>query len=80
VPVHMVQARLGHEDPQTTLRVYARPAKTSDAAAADASVDWSSGAKASSPALFVRELTSEGAPILDVMGCHYSLQNSVKVC
>jgi integrase len=36
VPVHVVQARLGHEDPQTTLRVYARLAKASDAAAADA--------------------------------------------
>ncbi|WP_196802389.1 tyrosine-type recombinase/integrase [Arthrobacter sp. 131MFCol6.1] len=36
VPVHVVQARLGHEEPQTTLRVYARPAKASDAAAADA--------------------------------------------
>lgn len=36
VPVHVVQARLGHEDPQTTLRVYARLSKESDAAAADA--------------------------------------------
>ena len=36
VPVHVVQARLGHEDPQTTLRVYARLSKASDAAAADA--------------------------------------------
>lgn len=36
VPVHVVQARMGHEDPQTTLRVYARLAKASDAAAADA--------------------------------------------
>ncbi|MET4618723.1 integrase [Arthrobacter sp. 2762] len=36
VPVRVVQARLGHEDPQTTLRVYARLSKASDAAAADA--------------------------------------------
>lgn len=36
VPVHVVQARLGHEDPQTTLRVYARMSAPSDAAAADA--------------------------------------------
>ncbi|UDL14875.1 integrase [Arthrobacter phage Sarge] len=36
VPVHVVQARLGHEDPQTTLRVYARLSKASDVAAADA--------------------------------------------
>jgi hypothetical protein len=36
VSVHVVQARLGHQDPQTTLRVYARLAKASDAAAADA--------------------------------------------
>lgn len=36
VPVHVVQARLGHEDPQTTLRVYARLSEASDAAAADA--------------------------------------------
>lgn len=36
VPVHVVQARLGHEDANTTLRVYARLAKASDAAAADA--------------------------------------------
>lgn len=36
VPVHVVQARLGHEDPLTTLRVYARLSKASDAAAADA--------------------------------------------
>lgn len=36
VPVHVVQARMGHEDPQTTLRVYARLSKASDAAAADA--------------------------------------------
>jgi len=36
VPVHTVQARMGHEDPQTTLRVYARLAEASDLAAADA--------------------------------------------
>lgn len=36
VPVHVVQARMGHEDPQTTLRVYARMSAPSDAAAADA--------------------------------------------
>lgn len=36
IPVHVVQARMGHEDPQTTLRVYARLAKASDEAAADA--------------------------------------------
>ena len=36
VPVHVVQARMGHEDPQTTLRVYARMSTASDAAAADA--------------------------------------------
>lgn len=36
VPVHTVQARLGHEDPQTTLRVYARLASGDDLAAADA--------------------------------------------
>lgn len=36
VPVHVVQARLGHEDPQTTLRVYSRLARGDDAAAADA--------------------------------------------
>lgn len=36
VPVHVVQARMGHEDPGTTLSVYARLAKASDAAAADA--------------------------------------------
>ena len=36
VPVHIVQARLGHEDPQTTLRVYARLANGDDMAAADA--------------------------------------------
>ncbi|WP_144627626.1 tyrosine-type recombinase/integrase [Arthrobacter woluwensis] len=35
VPLHVVQARLGHEDPQTTLRVYARLSTTDDAAAAD---------------------------------------------
>jgi integrase len=36
VPVHVVQARMGHEDPNTTLRVYARMSTASDAAAADA--------------------------------------------
>jgi integrase len=36
VPVHVVQARMGHEDPQTTLRVYARMSTASDTAAADA--------------------------------------------
>ncbi|NKG22185.1 tyrosine-type recombinase/integrase [Paeniglutamicibacter terrestris] len=36
VPVHTVQARLGHEDPQTTLKVYARLASGDDLAAADA--------------------------------------------
>lgn len=36
VPMHVVQARLGHEDPQTTLRVYASLSKASDAAATDA--------------------------------------------
>lgn len=36
VPVHAVQARLGHQDPQTTLRVYARLASGDDLAAADA--------------------------------------------
>lgn len=36
VPVHVVQARMGHEDPQTTLRVYARMSTASDQAAADA--------------------------------------------
>lgn len=36
VPVHTVQARLGHQDPQTTLRVYARLASGDDLAAADA--------------------------------------------
>jgi len=36
IPVHVVQARMGHEDPQTTLRVYARLSTASDAAAADA--------------------------------------------
>lgn len=36
VPVHVVQARLGHEDSATTLRVYARLSKASDIAAADA--------------------------------------------
>lgn len=36
VPVHVVQARLGHEDPQTTLKVYSRMAKGDDLAAIDA--------------------------------------------
>lgn len=36
VPIHIVQARLGHEDPQTTLRVYSRLARGDDAEAADA--------------------------------------------
>lgn len=36
VPVHVVQARMGHEDAQTTLRVYARLAQASDTTAADA--------------------------------------------
>lgn len=36
VPIQDVQARLGHEDPQTTLRVYARLTSTGDLAAADA--------------------------------------------
>ena len=36
VPVHVVQARLGHEDSATTLRVYARLAQASDTSAADA--------------------------------------------
>lgn len=35
VPVHVVQSRLGHEDPQTTLRVYSRLARGDDEAAAD---------------------------------------------
>jgi len=36
VPVHVVQARMGHEDSSTTLRVYARLAQASDTSAADA--------------------------------------------
>jgi len=36
VPIHKVQARMGHEDPQTTLRVYARLSQASDTSAADA--------------------------------------------
>lgn len=36
VPVHVVQARLGHEDPQTTLRIYAQMSTGDDIAAADA--------------------------------------------
>jgi len=36
VPVHIVQARLGHEDPQTTLKIYAQMTRTDDVAAADA--------------------------------------------
>lgn len=36
VPVHVVQARLGHEDATTTLRVYARLSQASDTTAADA--------------------------------------------
>jgi len=36
IPVHEVQAHLGHEDPQTTLRVYARLGKGAGDAAADA--------------------------------------------
>lgn len=36
VPVHVVQGRMGHEDANTTLRVYARLSKASDIAAADA--------------------------------------------
>lgn len=36
VPIQEVQARLGHEDPQTTLRVYARLSSTGATAAADA--------------------------------------------
>ena len=35
-PVNVVQARLGHEDPQTTLRVYARLSSTDDLENADA--------------------------------------------
>lgn|GEM_PF-1604378 len=36
IPVHEVQDRLGHEDPQTTLRVYTRLNKDTAMAAADA--------------------------------------------
>jgi len=36
VPVHIVQARMGHEDAQTTLRVYSRLTNDDDMAAADA--------------------------------------------
>lgn len=36
VPIHKVQARMGHEDPQTTLRVYARLSQAADTSAADA--------------------------------------------
>jgi len=36
VPVHIVQARMGHEDSATTLRVYSRLANDDDMAAADA--------------------------------------------
>ena len=36
VPVHVVQSRLGHEDPQTTLRIYAQLGTGDDMAAADA--------------------------------------------
>lgn len=36
VPVSVVQARLGHEDPQTTLKIYARLANDDDQKAADA--------------------------------------------
>jgi integrase len=36
VPVHEVQARMGHEDPKTTLKIYARIGKNSGLAAADA--------------------------------------------
>lgn len=39
VPVHVVQKRLGHKDPQTTLRVYARTQQADDLQAADA-VNW----------------------------------------
>jgi integrase len=37
IPVHEVQARMGHEDPKTTLKIYARIGKNSGLAAADAS-------------------------------------------
>lgn len=36
VPVNVVQARLGHEDPQTTLKIYAKLTNGDDMAAADA--------------------------------------------
>lgn len=36
IPVHEVQARMGHEDPKTTLKIYARIGKNSGLAAADA--------------------------------------------
>lgn len=36
VPVNVVQARLGHEDPNTTLKIYARLANDDDQKAADA--------------------------------------------
>lgn len=36
VPIHVVQSRLGHEDPQTTLRVYSRMTQADDILAADA--------------------------------------------
>lgn len=39
VPVHVVQKRLGHKSPTTTLGVYARMTQQDDIAAADA-VDW----------------------------------------
>ena len=35
VPVHVVEARLGHADPAITLRVYAHVIRTAEAAAAD---------------------------------------------
>jgi integrase len=35
VPVHVVAARLGHDDPAITLRVYAHVIRTAKAAAAD---------------------------------------------
>lgn len=36
IPVNVVQARLGHEDPQTTLKIYARLTNGDDLKAADA--------------------------------------------
>jgi integrase len=36
VPVHQVQARLGHEDPKTTLKIYARLGRDYGTSAADA--------------------------------------------